>query len=319
MFDIIKKKLGQFVESLKISAVPAQKERPIATVSISTKFSNLVTTKAAITESDIDFNALETSFLEADIPYEVATLLITHIRGKLVGMELGKGNLEAAITCGIKDALAEILEPVKGFDLLERIFSSPSKPYKILFIGVNGTGKTTTIAKLAHLLKKNGRKVVLAACDTFRSGAIEQLGYHAEKIGVEMIRSKYNADPASVAFDAVKHAGALGADVVLIDTAGRQDTKVNLLDQLAKMERVIKPDLKVFVAEAISANSDVQVKQFSDKIRIDALILTKADCDSKGSIFALAGLGIPILYIGTGQAYSDLEKFEPAKVVGKIL
>ena len=191
----------------------------------------------------------------------------------------------------------------------------------IAFVGINGSGKTTTIAKVAQLLKKSGLSVVLAAADTFRAAAIDQLQVHADALGCKLIRHDYGADPAAVAFDAIEHAKAKNKDVVLVDTAGRLHSNTNLVDEMKKIIRVAKPHLKIFVGESITGNDCVeQARTFDEAIGIDGIILSKADIDDKGG----AALSIsyvtkkPILYLGVGQSYDDLQAFDKNKFLAQV-
>ena len=195
------------------------------------------------------------------------------------------------------------------------------KPYVIVFFGINGSGKTTTIAKIAHLLQKNSLSVVLAASDTFRAASIEQLQEHADKLNIKLIKHNYGSDPSAVAFDAIKHSKAHNIDVVLVDTAGRLHSNINLIDEMKKIVRVTKPDLKIFVGESITGNDCVeQCSSFNENIGIDAIILTKADVDEKGgtAISISYVTKKPILYLGMGQSYDSLEEFNPEKIVASI-
>lgn len=180
---------------------------------------------------------------------------------------------------------------------------------------------TTSIAKIAHFLKKSNLKVVLAAADTFRAASIEQLSEHAEKLKVPIIKHDYNADPAAVGFDAIKYAKNHKIDVVLIDTAGRMHTKANLLEEMKKIERVTKPDLKIFVAESIAGNDATeQAKTFNEAIEIDGTILSKVDVDEKGGtiISVSHATGKPIFYLGIGQELDDLELFNKQKFIESL-
>jgi len=196
------------------------------------------------------------------------------------------------------------------------------EPYVIVFVGINGTGKTTTIAKIAQLLTGKGYSVVLACSDTYRAGSIEQLEEHAKRLGVRMIKHQYGADPAAVAYDTISHAKANGINVVLIDTAGRIQTDKNLMNELAKIKRVINPDLTILVVDALTGNDAVmQAEEFHKSVGIDAAILTKIDADTKGgSALSVTHItGKPIIYVGTGQKYRDLEEFKPEKFTKMIL
>ncbi|MEM3781584.1 MAG: signal recognition particle-docking protein FtsY, partial [Candidatus Micrarchaeaceae archaeon] len=195
-------------------------------------------------------------------------------------------------------------------------------PYVVLFIGPNGAGKTTTIAKLASMLTSEGVSCTIAAGDTFRAAAIEQIAEHASRLGVDVIKGAYGADPASVAFDAIAHAKSRKVDCVLIDTAGRQETNKSLIEELKKMARVSKPDLTVFVGESIAGNALLeQVREFSQAVKLDGIILTKLDCDAKGgnTLSILSETSIPVLYLGTGEAYSALVQYSPELVLSSIL
>lgn len=209
----------------------------------------------------------------------------------------------------------------KTIDLIKEIKES-QKPYKILVLGPNGAGKTTSIAKITYLLQKHNLSCVWAASDTFRSGAIDQLNEHAEKLNVKVIKQQYGADPAAVAYDALQSANANKNDVILIDTAGRQETNKNLMEELKKIERVIKPNLKIYVGEAYTGQGLLEMaKDFNEKVGIDAFILTKIDADAKGgtTISLLYKLKKPILFVGTGQEYSNLENFTPEFILNRII
>jgi len=190
-----------------------------------------------------------------------------------------------------------------------------------MFVGVNGSGKTLSIAKMATILKENGYSSVMAAGDTFRAGAIEQLGIHADKIGVKIIKHGPGADPAAVAYDAIEHAKAKHKDVVLLDTAGRMQTNINLMDEMAKIKRIAQPDLILFVGDALAGNDAVeQAKRFNEIVGIDGVILTKVDTDAKGgSALSVAyTIGKPLLFIGVGQEYTDQIPFDAKWMIGNI-
>ncbi|MBL7056474.1 signal recognition particle-docking protein FtsY, partial [Candidatus Woesearchaeota archaeon] len=181
-----------------------------------------------------------------------------------------------------------------------------------------GSGKTTSIAKVANMLKNNKFSCVLAASDTFRAASIEQLEYHGKQLGIKVIKHDYQSDPAAVAFDAIKHAKAKEIDVVLIDTAGRLHSNSNLIEEMKKIIRISKPDLKIFVGESITGNDCIeQAKAFNDAVGIDGIILTKADVDEKGgaAISVSYVTKSPIMYFGVGQEYIDLKEFDSNMVV----
>ncbi|BAA30781.1 326aa long hypothetical signal recognition particle protein [Pyrococcus horikoshii OT3] len=277
-----------------------------------------------IKEKDIEeaLEDLELELLEADVALEVVDELKDRIKRNLVGKKVRIGtNKEKIIEEAVRKAVLEILTPEKKMDLLEEI-KKAEKPYVILFVGFNGSGKTTTIAKLAHWLKKNGFSVVIAASDTFRAGAIEQLEEHAKKVGVKVIKHKYGADPAAVAYDAIQHAKARGIDVVLIDTAGRSETNRNLMDEMKKIARVTKPNLVIFVGDSLAGNAIVeQARQFNQAVKIDGVILTKLDADARGGAALSIShvINAPILFVGIGQGYEDLIPFDERWFVEKIL
>ena len=205
--------------------------------------------------------------------------------------------------------------------IIKRIEEKKEKPFVIGFFGVNGGGKTTTIAKLAYILKKIGLSSVISASDTFRAAAIQQLEEHASKIGIRIIKHDYGSDPAAVAFDAIKHAQSKSIDVVLIDTAGRLHSNVNLIDEMKKIVRVANPDLKIFVGESITGNDAVeQAKRFNESVGIDGIILTKADVDEKGGAIISVSYVThkPIIYLGNGQNYDNLEKFDKYKLITNL-
>ena len=206
-------------------------------------------------------------------------------------------------------------------NFIELILKSP-KPYVIVFLGVNGVGKTTTMAKVAYLLKQHKLSVVFVAADTFRAGAQEQLRIHAKNLNIPIITGKYGADPAAVALDGVNFARANKIDVVLIDTAGRMHTDIDLMNELRKIVRVVKPNIKLLVIDALTGNDALeQAKFFDEAVGIDAVILTKVDADVKGgpALTTIIGVNKPILYLGVGQKYQDLEPYDPKKFIDKIL
>ncbi|ASJ12356.1 signal recognition particle-docking protein FtsY [Thermococcus thioreducens] len=277
-----------------------------------------------ISEKDVE-NALwdlEIELLEADVALETVEELKERIKEKLVGQKVKIGtNKKALVEKAVRGAVLEVLTPEKRIDLLELIRSKEEKPFVIAFVGFNGSGKTTTIAKLAHWLKKNGLSVVIAASDTFRAGAIEQVEEHARRVGVKVIKHSYGADPAAVAYDAIQHAKARGLDVVLIDTAGRNELNRNLMDEMRKIARVTRPDLVIFVGDSLAGNSVVeQAKQFNEAVKIDGVILTKLDADARGgaALSISHAIGAPILFVGVGQGYDDLRPFDEKWFVERI-
>ena len=284
---------------------------------------SLITREVEITGNDLEdlLEEFELELLEADVDISVAESIKEELTEKLVGSKVKKDDLHNHINKVMKETLVDMMTSAKSFGFLEKI-KQAEKPVRIMFLGINGSGKTTTIAKVAKLLMDNDYKVVLAAADTFRAAAIEQISVHGERLGVKVIKRDYGSDPTSVAYDATNYAKAHGIDVVLIDTAGRQDTNISLINEMKKMSRVIQPDLKIYIGESVAGNAIIQqISSFNKEIGIDAVILTKLDCDPKGgtmlSINKVAD--VPILYVGTGQNYDDLEEFDAGAIVGRIV
>jgi len=275
-----------------------------------------------ITEKEFDsiFNELEMLLLENNVALEVVEDIQKKLSEKLIGKEIKEEDLEIEIKKELKNTLNEIL--IEPDNPLEFIKHKKEKPFVILFFGINGTGKTTSIAKITHFLKKSKISVVLAAADTFRAASIEQLSEHAKNLDAHLIKQNYNSDPSAVGFDAIKYAKSHSMDVVIIDTAGRIHTKANLLSEMEKICRVTKPDLKIFVAESIAGNDATeQAKKFNEAIGIDGSILTKADIDEKGGTIISVSHATkkPIFYLGTGQNYEDLELFNKQKFIENLL
>jgi len=284
-------------------------------------------THKSITEKNLEdaLSELQIALLENDVAFEAAEAICSRVKATLVGEQIGllqskKETIREALHQAVREALTP-RSPVDLFKLLEER-RKEGAPLVILFLGVNGTGKTTTIAKLAHLFMSRGYSVVLACADTFRAGSSEQLQIHADRLKVRMISRPYGSDPASVAFDAINHARARGINVVLIDTAGRMQTNRNLMSELEKIRRIAEPDLVIFVGDALAGNDAIaQAKTFNDAIGIDAAILTKVDADAKGgaALSIAIATGKPIIFIGVGQEYADIEEFRPEWFADKII
>ncbi len=274
-----------------------------------------------ITEKEFEefFQDLEKILIENNISLKIIDDIKEELSKKIVGMSIKKEELSKKIEEMLKKYFEDIL--IEPFDFIEKIKEKKEKPFVVVFFGINGVGKTSTIAKIANLLKKDKLSVLLAASDTFRAASIEQLEKHASALNIKLIKHSYGSDPAAVAFDAIAHAKARSIDVVLIDTAGRMHTQSDLMREMKKICKVAKPDLKVFVGESIVGNDVIeQASTFNELIGIDASILTKADVDEKGG--AMISIGKitrkPIIYLGTGQKYDDLEKFDPQKIINSI-
>ena len=263
---------------------------------------------------------LEVTLLESDVAYDVVQEIILGTRNNLVGKKYSREyTLDQVVELAVKDAVSDVLQ-VNEFDF-DAWMEGRETPVVIMFVGINGTGKTTAIAKIANRLKAQEKTVVLAACDTFRAGAIEQLTIHSEKLGIKIIKSVQDADPASVAYDAVEHARSKRKDVVLIDTAGRMQTNNNLIAEMEKIARIAKPDLKIFVGDSLAGNDAIQqAKVFDDAIGIDAIILTKIDTDAKGgaALSIAKTIGKPIAFVCDGQEYEDISKFDSEWMLNRL-
>ncbi|MFX1474002.1 MAG: signal recognition particle-docking protein FtsY [Promethearchaeota archaeon] len=284
-------------------------------------------THKSVTERNLDdaFSDLQIALISNDVALEAADLICDRIRDELTGEKIGLlQSKRKFIIETLHKAVLEALRPKVSIDLVQLVEKRKKEgnPAVLMFLGVNGTGKTTTIAKLTHMLLKKGYSVVLACADTFRAGSSEQLHTHGERLKVRVLSRPYGSDPASVAFDAINHARARGVNVVLIDTAGRMQTDKNLMAELAKIHRIANPDLVVFVGDALAGNDVIQqAKTFNEIIGIDAAILTKVDADTKGGAALSIALatGKPIIFVGVGQEYSDLEEFRPEWFADKIV
>jgi fused signal recognition particle receptor len=263
---------------------------------------------------------LEMALMEADVALPVIVEIKSRIKDDLVGKRVTREvGFAEGIEIALKNALRDVLL-VEPLDFIAYI-NDHEKPVVIMFVGVNGTGKTTSIAKLAHLLRKNNLSSVFAASDTFRAGAIEQLEKHSANLGIKLIKHQAGSDPAAVSFDAVAHAKARRKDVVLIDTAGRMQTNVNLMDEMKKIRKVANPDMIVFVGDALAGNDAVeQALKFNEAVGIDAAILSKIDADAKGgaALSITHSIGKPVLFVGTGQEYDDIAFFDAEWMVERL-
>ncbi|MXR51251.1 signal recognition particle-docking protein FtsY [Halovenus sp. WSH3] len=283
----------------------------------------IATGKTIIEQEDLQphLDELEVALLDSNVELEVAIEILNGIEENLTGQ--ARGRLESTGSV-VEDALRESLYDVISvgqFDFDQRV-AEADKPFVMVFTGVNGVGKTTSIAKLSRYLEKQGYSTVLANGDTYRAGANEQLQEHADALDRKLITHEQGSDPAAVIYDAVEYAEANDVDVVLGDTAGRLHTSDDLMDQLEKIDRVIEPDMTVFVDEAVAGQDAVnRAEEFDKAATIDASILTKADADQDGgaAISVAHVTGKPILFLGTGQDYDDLERFEPERIVNELL
>jgi len=329
MFDGLREKLRSvrdvFGSSIMDASVPPAGDAPRAKAGpgLAERVKILVSDgELVLSEKQVQgpLQELEMVLLENDVALPVTDEILRRVQKDLVGKHRGIGvSPESIILSALRDAIVQVLG--EGFDLAGYIRGHP-RPVKILFTGVNGTGKTTTVAKVGNYLKKLGFSVVIGSGDTYRAGALEQIGIHAERLGIKVIQHKAGGDPSAVLFDAVKYASAHKMDVVLADSAGRFHNRVNLMNQLEKMKRVMKPDLVVYVDEAVAGNDAVvRAEEFEKLVGTDAVILTKADMDMRGgaAISIAHTVGKPIMFLGTGQGYDDLMPFTPALVVDELL
>lgn len=282
--------------------------------------------KTELTGKDLEtvLDEFQLSLIENDVAVSAADYISSELREKLKDVQFARfTDPRARVRVIMQGILLSVLQKGGQLDVFSLIDKKKAagEPAVIVFIGINGTGKTTSIAKLAYILQKRGRSVILAASDTYRSGSIEQLEEHARRVGVRIIRHQYGADPAAVAFDAVNYAKAHSINVVLVDTAGRMQTNRNLLEEMRKIVRVTSPDLTILVVDALTGNDAVeQGKVFSEAVKIDGIILAKLDADVKGgSAISLSYImGKPVTLVGTGQRYDDLEPFQPEAIVKNV-
>jgi len=268
---------------------------------------------------------LKITLAENDVAYPVAERICDAIRDRAVSVQVSRlGDRRHPVEEIVRDILRDVLKESGETSFFQKIEAKKQahEPAVVVFVGINGTGKTTTIAKIAHLLKRLGYLIVIACADTYRTGSIEQLEEHARRVGVKTIKHTYGADAAAVAFDSINHARATGANVVLIDTAGRMQTKRNLLEEMKKIVRVASPDFVMLVVDSLTGNDAVeQGRSFSQSVRIDGITLTKLDADAKGgsAISLAAEIGKPVIFAGIGQGYEDLMSFDPGAIVERII
>ena len=282
----------------------------------------------SISKKEIDsiLEELQISLMENDVAHEIVDEMTSKIKTEILSVKLERTeNTDEVITTKLYSFLYELfLSTINKTDIIQSILEkkrSKAGPYSIIFLGINGTGKTTTIAKFCKLLRDHGISVVLAAADTHRAGAIEQISHHGNNLNVKVISQRYGADPSAVARDALEHAKKNYIDAVLIDTAGRMQTSKNLMEEVSKIIRVIKPDMKIFVGDSLAGNDTVnQAREFFQYTNFDGSILTKSDADSKGgAAISIAYLTHkPILYLGVGQGYGDLAEFDHNKFLDSI-
>ncbi len=289
-------------------------------IGVKTRIKTAVGKSARLTDKEIEDIAwdLQMALMESDVAMEVAEAICERLKERLRETEFRRPKEEVREI--FEDVLIQVLEEGGTFDFME-FLQRCEKPARVVFFGINGCGKTTTIAKVAYMLKNAGFSVVLAAGDTFRAGAQEQLEEHAKRLGVKMIHHQRGGDAAAVVFDAIKHAEANGIDVVLADTSGRMHSDVDLMGEMEKIIRVNKPDLRVFVGDALTGNDAVeQARRFNEKVGIDASILAKSDAAKGGAALSISYITKkPIIFLGTGQGYKDLVKFDAHEFVESIV
>ncbi|MFP3241938.1 signal recognition particle-docking protein FtsY [Caldisphaera sp.] len=278
-----------------------------------------------IKEDDIEeiLEDLKLDMIENDVAYDIADSIINDVKKQLIGFKIKRGeDIEDVVKDSIKKSIIKSLG-YENINLIESIKRKCNKneSYVIVFLGINGVGKTTTIAKFANMLKENGISVVIAAADTFRAGAQEQIDIHAKKIDIPIIKGQYGADPASVAYNAILFAKSRGLCTVLVDTAGRMHSDIDLMGELQKIVKVTKPDMKILIVDALTGNDAVeQAKMFNENIGVDGIIITKIDADVKGGV-AISVSSVtnkPILFIGFGQNYNDIKRFDPNEYVNNL-
>lgn len=334
MFNFLKEKLSKTVKSIseriekKEPVVKEVVEKRVVKKEVKggviKKVFEKVTKKVLekkISEKDLSgvLDNLGMSLLEADVAFEVSEKIKDDLKKNLAGKQVKRGKVKEIVVKTFKDSLLEIVD-VPRLELKEVV--KRSKPSLFVFLGFNGSGKTTSIAKVAYYLKKNGYSTVLAAADSWRSAAIEQLEEHAKKLKVPIIKHRYGADPAAIVFDSVKFCEARGLDVILADTAGRSHTNRNLIDELKKICRVNKPNLKILVLDSLTGNDAIpQARMFNEAVSVDAVVFTKVDVNQKGGAILSVSylLKKPILFLGVGQNYSDLKEFDKKWFIDQLL
>jgi len=277
-------------------------------------------TEKRLSEEDVNpiLNELVNGLIEGDVAYEVAGKIKNDLKVSLLGMEVKHTEVKPVIISRLRNSLLEILN-VPNIDVIENM--KAKKPYVILFIGFNGSGKTTTLAKVGKRLLNENYSCIFAAADTFRAASLEQLEEHAKRIGVGVIKHDYGADPAAVAYDAIAHAKSKGIHFVLIDSAGRTHTNKNLIEEMKKIIRVNKPDLKVLVIDSMTGNDAVLQARMFNEIGVDAVIFTKVDVNEKGGaiLSVTHELKKPILFLCNGQNYENVIKFNAKEFVDNLI
>ena len=277
-----------------------------------------------ISEKELDrvMENLTIELLESEIPFDLVEQISENIKKQMIDKKFARSDeFKEIIKSEFTKTIKEIFQKVEDVDLIQLINSKESKPFKILIVGINGSGKTTTVAKIGHLLKENNISSAIVAGDTFRSGAIEQIKEHADRLELKLISQKYGSDPAAVARDGVEYSKTHNIDAVIIDTSGRVQTNSNLMQEVLKIKNVVNPDFTVFIGDSLAGNDLVsQTQEFFKFTEFNGSILTKVDADVKGGaiLSILSETGKPIIYIGTGQEYKDLEKFNEERFLSGL-
>jgi fused signal recognition particle receptor len=322
------KKGPEPVQRKKAEHDERKKQEELVRLSLKTKIKSAFLGTIRLSDSEIDsfLDTLKISLLESDVSYDTTEYFIDDLGEKLRQKQINSKRIQSELVETVRGSLLSVLESgaerINVDEFVRARKEAQSTPVTVLFLGPNGAGKTTTIAKLAHHFKGKGMSVVLSASDTFRAAAIEQIEHHAKKIGVPVIKSTYGADPASIAFDAIAYARAHNIDLVLIDSAGRQETNKSLINEVQKIVRVSKPDITIFVGESTSGNAiSGQIKEFNKFVKIDGIILTKLDVDAKGggAISISHTTGIPVLFFGLGEKYESIVPYNPKIILDAIL
>uniref|UniRef100_A0ACD6AH79 Uncharacterized protein n=1 Tax=Avena sativa TaxID=4498 RepID=A0ACD6AH79_AVESA len=304
----------------------------------SSLFRSIAGSNAALEMSDLDpaLKALKDRLMTKNVAEEIAEKLCESVAASLVGKKLGSfTRISSSVQAAMEDALVRILTPRRSIDVLRDVHAAKERgtPYVIVFVGVNGVGKSTNLAKVAYWLRQHDLTVMLAACDTFRSGAVEQLRTHARRLQIPIFEKGYERDPAVVAKGAIQEATRNKSDVVLVDTAGRMQDNEPLMRALSKLINLNNPDLVLFVGEALVGNDAVdQLTKFSQKLTdlstaptarsIDGILLTKFDTidDKVGAALSMVYVsGAPVMFVGCGQSYTDLKKLNVKSIVNTLL
>jgi fused signal recognition particle receptor len=277
-----------------------------------------------ISEKELDrvLEKLTIELLESEIPFDLVEQISENIKKQMIDKKFARNDeFKEIIKSEFTSIIKEIFQKVEDVDLIQLINSKESKPFKILIVVINGSVKTTTVAKIGHLLKENNISSVIVAGDTFRSGAIEQIKEHADRLELKLISQKYGSDPAAVARDGIEYSKTHNIDAVIIDTSGRVQTNSNLMQEVLKIKNVVNPDFTVFIGDSLAGNDLVsQTHEFFKFTEFNGSILTKVDADVKGGaiLSVLSETGKPIIYIGTGQEYKDLEKFNEKRFLSGL-